>query len=694
MPAESLAVSDFTAAVAPVLEHMDRYHRDPSTGKVQLYLSDVRDKLGKQYVDLVQEGGGVHGIALAGYTYILEKMGVSFTKMAGTSAGSINTLLLNAVLTKDELHELKKNSHSSTLPSGDWNKQLQYDPSMLQEEDYYETRSEKLVECLAGKDLRDLVDGEATWKKILLGIFRGQVDFTGVTRYFGKIFFRAKLLVAAIVLLMLTSLVLAIRNLISPGWFWMIFASGLIAAVLFSAAWYLVRQGMFLRKLYRLCERFGINPGKDFEQWLQTILEQNGVHSISNLKSKLQLEKESLLPAYVYVPASAGGMPPATELGWDRKLQTLAAEILVLTDQAIGNEEELGICQDEIRLLYFKLSELAKYIPEEDRLHRADRLLDLYYRVMSKENWIRENCEPGKDVKSSVDKEIALVCSDISNGIKVEFPAMHKMYWAEDYSISPAQYVRGSMSVPFFFKPFEIGLKPDPQARMKEEWKTLLNIDKQFGPRPEPALLVDGGLLSNFPVNIFYNPDMPVPGKPTIGVKLEFEDESRSAEIASLPSFAGRMVNTMRFFYDRDFISRHSIFRKTVRSIDTGKVHWLNFALTPEDQVELFFRGALTAAIFLLSSTPSRDVKTARKELAALGSSVPFRGKPIDIYARTEKPVFQTEDEGAEDLSFYWPSYKRARLLHLSDTRLRNAKLKTKASFAAQPSKEQDKALV
>ena len=34
--------------------------------------SDIIDDQGNQYVDLVQEGGGVLGIALVGYTYILE----------------------------------------------------------------------------------------------------------------------------------------------------------------------------------------------------------------------------------------------------------------------------------------------------------------------------------------------------------------------------------------------------------------------------------------------------------------------------------------------------------------------------------------------------------------------------------------------------------------------------------------------
>jgi NTE family protein len=56
--------------------------------------SDVEDSNGNQYVDLVQEGGGVLGIALVGYTYVMEKAGIRFFSLAGTSAGAINTIMM------------------------------------------------------------------------------------------------------------------------------------------------------------------------------------------------------------------------------------------------------------------------------------------------------------------------------------------------------------------------------------------------------------------------------------------------------------------------------------------------------------------------------------------------------------------------------------------------------------------------
>src|SRR5690606_10226872 len=89
----------------------------------RLHISDVEDKHGNQYIDLVQKGGGVWGIALIGFTYVLEKAGIRFLRMAGTSAGAINTVLITAIGTKDQ------------------------------------EKSESLLKFLAQKNLFDFVDG-------------------------------------------------------------------------------------------------------------------------------------------------------------------------------------------------------------------------------------------------------------------------------------------------------------------------------------------------------------------------------------------------------------------------------------------------------------------------------------------------------------------------------------------------------
>ena len=55
-------------------------------GIPQKSFSDVVDDKGHQYVELVMEGGGVLGVALIGYNYVLEQMGLRFFSLAGTSA--------------------------------------------------------------------------------------------------------------------------------------------------------------------------------------------------------------------------------------------------------------------------------------------------------------------------------------------------------------------------------------------------------------------------------------------------------------------------------------------------------------------------------------------------------------------------------------------------------------------------------
>lgn len=60
-------------------------------------ISDIVDGENNQYIDLVLEGGGMLGIALVGYSWALEEMGIRFFGVGGTSAGSINALLLAAL---------------------------------------------------------------------------------------------------------------------------------------------------------------------------------------------------------------------------------------------------------------------------------------------------------------------------------------------------------------------------------------------------------------------------------------------------------------------------------------------------------------------------------------------------------------------------------------------------------------------
>ena len=96
---QPITIEDFLqqSGANQVVAELKTYFKDKP-----LMISDVTDKAGHQYVDLVQEGGGVLGVALVGYTYVLEKMGIRFFSLAGTSAGSINAMLMACTGNKED----------------------------------------------------------------------------------------------------------------------------------------------------------------------------------------------------------------------------------------------------------------------------------------------------------------------------------------------------------------------------------------------------------------------------------------------------------------------------------------------------------------------------------------------------------------------------------------------------------------
>ena len=71
---------------------------DPSVISSGYITEDFNNKTEmRPVIDLVQQGGGMYGIALLGYTYIMEKLGIRFYSHGGTSAGAINASFLAAI---------------------------------------------------------------------------------------------------------------------------------------------------------------------------------------------------------------------------------------------------------------------------------------------------------------------------------------------------------------------------------------------------------------------------------------------------------------------------------------------------------------------------------------------------------------------------------------------------------------------
>ena len=103
---KSLTIEQFTND-SKVKDCINRLNQRFSSNGEPLIVSDLLDEENHQYVNLVQKGGGVLGIALVGYTYILEQMGIRFLRLAGTSAGAINTALMTVIGKKQDAKSIE-----------------------------------------------------------------------------------------------------------------------------------------------------------------------------------------------------------------------------------------------------------------------------------------------------------------------------------------------------------------------------------------------------------------------------------------------------------------------------------------------------------------------------------------------------------------------------------------------------------
>jgi NTE family protein len=188
---------------------------------------------------------------------------------------------------------------------------------------------------------------------------------------------------------------------------------------------------------------------------------------------------------------------------------------------------------------------------------------------------------------------LAMIAADVTTETKVELPKMASLYWADPANVNPACFARASMSIPLFFKPYRVGDCPQSEGH-RRAWKALAGYE---GALPREVYFIDGGIMSNFPINLFHQPHR-VPSAPTFGAKIGI-DRSRPAVIGSPAQLLGAIFDAARHTLDYDFIIQNPDYHHLVKMIDTGAHNWLDFALSAEAKVDLFAIGAEAAAQFL-----------------------------------------------------------------------------------------------
>lgn len=478
--------------VDAIVQDIETNLRQRNNGQRPVYSDLIKEEAdGKiyEYVNYVQEGGGVLGVGLVGYTYVLEKMGFRFLKLAGTSAGAINTMMLASVDAKNYPQSKKFNYQSEII---------------LQE--------------MLDYDLWKLVDGH-WFAKWLISVF--------INKPFGKKLLRWLLLCAVVIPVLyaiyaVTAQFLPISLLASNGFQAL---NGIISTIATVAtALFVFVIVLFVYFRYKFAKSsYGINPGRNFHDWMSDILTRNHISTTDQLDKAMEARVSNL------------------SLRKERLAQQIKG-----------------------------------------------------------------------DNTTIISPYLTIVASDITNQTKVEFPLMAKDYWPNPGAVNPADYVRASMAIPVFFEPFKVPVSQSVQGASNFQQQKQVAAERRNN-ETKTTSFVDGGILSNFPINVFHNPNIDVARMPTFGVKLEDEEHIRpgqeNQEKPTLLSFIGKVFSTIRFYYDRDFLKRNEIYEKCIAHVDVAGVNWLNFGLDYQAQQKLFIKGAEAAKTFFLGGKTWVDGK-------------------------------------------------------------------------------------
>lgn len=205
--------------------------------------------------------------------------------------------------------------------------------------------------------------------------------------------------------------------------------------------------------------------------------------------------------------------------------------------------------------------------------------------------------DPDRALPAQRQYRLVVTGSDLTNGRLRYFPWDFPSYGRDPGTEQIVDAVRASMSIPFFYRPV--------RWREKDGTKTWL---------------VDGGMLSNYPIDVFDAPAGVRPRWPTIGIKLSGKPQAGLGVTNKIDGPLGlgfAMLRTMMGFYDRLHIDASDAIDRTI-FVDTGKVRTTDFSLSPEDRDLLYQNGRKAATEFLegtkiLESTAPVDDRKIRE---------------------------------------------------------------------------------
>ena len=535
-------VNDFTSHVWDIVQDLNDWKFKREKVGEPFYMSEFWDDDGFQYINLIQEGGGMLGVALAGFTYIFEKMGIRFLGLAGTSAGSINSYLMAAIGHRNE------------------------------------AKSERILKHLINKDFMDFIDGGRD-AKALIRFLTSDKKKTFI-------------------------------NIITKP-------------ILFINYW-------------DLKAKKGMNPGLKFEQWLDEILvkefifeqidkvysENNTiawtmndlVDSMYSSSKNLHVYKtdEYISDLETYLTSQFNNKAFETFKTFAEKTKPLKQT------NTLDKDAFVEACNQTVQLLAkdWKIKLTALNVSELD-MKMNNGAKDIF--IYKHNDFIARNSNNNQlpNSKEYVNKPsiLALIAAELTTQTKVIFPEMSELYFKNVQHVNPSKLVRASMSVPVLFEPVKLSLdwanpKFDDYNALREKW---YNWCRYKGEIPKEVFLVDGGIMSNFPIDVFdeieeseerisndKNNDVKTyRHTTTIGVKLGV-DRLKPKATNTLFSLIGQCFENARTVRDLESINKNAeVSDESIAYINTDDFNWLDFQMKDDKLKQLFRVGAESAAQFI-----------------------------------------------------------------------------------------------
>lgn len=166
--------------------------------------------------------------------------------------------------------------------------------------------------------------------------------------------------------------------------------------------------------------------------------------------------------------------------------------------------------------------------------------------------------------------KLKIIASDITNGRMLIFPDDLPKYNINPATFSIAKAVMMSTSIPFFYRPVRLQTKK------------------------QKAYIIDGGLLSNFPIWLF---DAKNPRFPTFGFHFLKDTISAKATIPTPFHLAYNVFRTMMQAHDLRYLKGETL-ERTI-TIDPGEITATDFELSATQMDKLYQSGYQAASDFL-----------------------------------------------------------------------------------------------